>query len=113
MLAAVFLIVLLAEWGSHSMIDAHPASPDASSISAHDDNHGDLCDTLILCSDSGRRDGQRSEIGRDLTQHSAPLDLLSDLSRRTSLRDGSRFEFSTASGLFRPISPPFHPPELS
>ena len=112
-LAALFLIFLLAEWGSHSVIEANPLPADAPAISAHEVPHGDPCDTLILCGDSGRNDQQRSNLGREVTQHSAPLDLLSDLCHRIRVRDESRFEYSTAYGLYRNISPPFHPPELS
>ncbi len=112
-LAAVFLIFLLAEWGSHSVIKANSLSADAPSISANDVPHDDPCDTLMLCSDRGRNDQQRSNLGREATQHSAPLDLLSDLCHRILVRDESRFEYSTAYGLYRNISPPFHPPELS
>jgi hypothetical protein len=112
-LAAAFLIFLLAEWGSHSVIEANPLSADAPAISAHEIPHGDPCDTLVLCSDNGRRDQQRSNLGREVTQHSAPLDLLAVLCHRICARDASRIEFSTANVLSRSISPPFHPPEIS
>ncbi|MGB7207840.1 MAG: hypothetical protein WBD27_04200 [Pyrinomonadaceae bacterium] len=112
-MAATFLIFLLAEWGSHSVIEANPLPADAPSISANDVPHDDPCDTLMLCSDRGRNDQQRSNLGREATQHSAPLDLLAVLCHRICARGASRIEFSTANVLSRYISPPFHPPELS
>ena len=111
-LAAAFLIFLLAEWGSHSVIEATPFPSQGAAISANDDPHSDPCDTLILCSDTGRRDQQRSSLGREMTPHSAPLNLCVDLCLRT-LSDESRSEFSAARAIFRPIIPPFYPPELS
>jgi len=111
-LAVGFLVLLLVEWGSHSVIDAHTSSTDAPSISAHDGGHGDLCNTLILCSDSGRRDTQNSNLGREV-QHAPPLDLLSAVDARFLVRQSAPIDFVAGDAIFRPPCPPFHPPETS
>lgn len=112
-LAAAFLIFLLAEWGSHSVIEATPPPSEGAAISASEVPHGDPCETLVLCSDTGRRDQQRSSLGREMTPHSAPLDLRTDLCHLITVSDESRLKYSAARAIFRPIIPPFYPPEIS
>lgn len=110
--AAGFLFFLLAEFGSHAMIHAYPPSNDKRSMSATERGHDDLCRTLILCSDSRRKDQQMPNLSQDLT-HTALLDLRSDLCPQTSLSDNPTIPNGTGEAIFRSISPPFHPPELS
>lgn len=110
--AAGFLVFLLAEFGSHAMIHAYPHSIDERSMSATERGHDDLCRTLILCSDSRRRDQQMPNLSQDLT-HTALLDLISDLCPQISVSLSPPIPIGTGEAIFRPISPPFHPPELS
>jgi hypothetical protein len=110
---AAFLIFLLAEWGSHGVIYANASSAEGPAIYSTDDGgHEDPCKTLICCNDS-RRHEQQVPSGFDATPHSALFDRLSDLPR---LRDPDRdalTSYAAVHPLLRPITPPFHPPELS
>ena len=111
--AAAFVVVLIAEWGTHAMMPADSPSSDAPAISAADERHGDPCDLLILCHDNGRRDQQTQSVGREVTQHNALLDVLAALRARVAAPGTSQIEFCGSDGLFRSVDPPFHPPELS
>jgi len=113
LLAGTFLILLIAEWGSHVVIEAPAQYGDAPSITASDTKPGDLCDTLILCSDSGRREQQSQDAGRQVIQHNGAPDILSNLHLLIAGRSPDSLDFSCSHGLSRPVSPPFHPPELS
>ena len=108
-ISVAFLLVLLAEWGSHTVFQATTSAGDGSAISAYDDQHGDLCDSR-LPSDNGRNERQSPDTGHEVFQSNG---LLNDSSRIILWRDVSQIEFSSAKGLFRPPSSPFHPPELS
>ena len=108
-----FLILLLAEWGSHSVIEQAPLSSEAASLFVSESPHGDPCDSLILCSDSRRNDQQRSSLSREMTPHCAPLDMFAALQEQIWVSEQYPVDLSTAYRLFRPNNPPFYPPELS
>ena len=110
--AAAFLVMMIAEWGSHGIIYAHADSAAGQSISSTN-GHEDPCGTLILCSDNQRRDHQTPNFGHDASQHNALFDQfsrrhLSRLPRKDPLPSSA-----TVNGLFRPPNPPFHPPKNS
>ena len=107
------MIVFLAELGSHVVICANHSSIDEQSISSNDGGHDDPCKTLVLCSDSNRKDKQMPNLGHDATQHNALFDGRSSLSPQIGVDKSPKIPFTTAHSLFRPPSPPFHPPELS
>lgn len=111
--AAAFLVLLFAEWGTHTAAPAGSQVSDAPAVSAANERHGDLCDLLILCSDNGRRDQQSQTFGREVTQHNALLEMFAVLRSPIQASAPSQIAFSSSDGLFRPIDPPFHPPELS
>jgi len=113
LLAALFLIVFLAETGSHGLICSGPKSADGASVSSTDGGHDDPCKTLIVCSDSKRKDQQLPVFGHDSMQHNAMFDRGTDLDDRFDMLSEPRIPFAAAHALFRPPSPPFHPPELS
>lgn len=115
-LAAAFLFVLIAEWGSHSlMCSGHEngASGDGPAMFATQGGHDDPCRSLILCRDNQQRDQQLPKLGHDATQHNALFDPFSELDRPIDLRARSPIPFSGADGLARPPDPAFHPPEIS
>lgn len=111
--AAVFLLLLFAEWGSHSIIPSTSESPDAPTISSARHMHDDPCDSLILCPDSGRKDKQMPGAGQEVSHYNFVLDLFPELYPPQPLRELLRIEFSAAAALSRAVGPPFHPPELS
>lgn len=113
LLAALFLLVFLAEAGSHGLICASHRSVNEYSVSSTDGGHDDPCKTLIVCSDSRRKDQQLPTFSHDSMQHNAMFDRWSDLDSRFDMRSEVPIPFATAHALFRPPSPPFHPPELS
>jgi hypothetical protein len=105
------MILLLAEWGSHGIIYANATSSEGQAISASEDEHEDPCKTLVRCSD-GRRQDQVPNFAHDGSQHNAIFNGLSSSGRRNGVNDDPRCT-RDITGLSRPISPPFHPPELS
>jgi len=111
-LAVGLLVLLLVEWGSHSVSYEHSSSTDAPSITAHG-GHGDICNTLILCSSSSRHDQQNQSLGRDPSQHAAPIDLFAAVSSNFLFRLRSQTDFASGEAIFRPPNTPFHPPEIS
>jgi hypothetical protein len=112
LLAALFLIFLLAEWGSHGVVNAKPSSLDQQAVSSDEGGHDDPCRFLVLCSDSGRKDRQMPRFGHQV-MHNGLLDLLSDLRPPVGFQDDLAIPFTTANCLSRPPDPAFHPPELS
>ncbi len=113
LLAALFLIVFVAELGSHAVIWANHSSISEQSISPGERGQDDPCKSLIICSDSKRKDQQVPNFGHDITHHNALLDARSGLFTQIGFDKDSRIPFTTAHCLFRPPSPPFHPPEIS
>ena len=109
--AGLFLVFLLAEWGSHGVIYAHSSFADGQAIASADREHEDPCHTLIICGDPGRKDN--SNLWHDATPHSALFDDLSQMKRLDGFAKDPHLQFTTVNRLFRPPSPPFHPPEIS
>ena len=113
LLAGFFLLFLLSEWGSHALICNGASSHDEQSVSASEYGHEDPCQTLVLCSDGKRKDQQTSTLGHDACQHNALLDTLTDLRPLTGASKDPGLLFAWADRLYRPPSPPFHPPKLT
>ncbi len=113
LLAALFLVVFFAEIGSHGLICSSHTPADGASVSATDGGHDDLCKTLIVCSDSKRKDQQLPVFSHDSIQHNAMFDRGTDLDNQFDMRIEPRIPITAAHTLFRPPSPPFHPPKLS
>lgn len=113
LLATLFLIVFVAELGSHAVICANYSSIGEQSISPGDRGHDDPCKSLIICSDSNRKDQHVPNLGHDITHHNGLLDARSGPFSQIGVDKDSQIPFSTAHCLFRPPSPPFHPPEIS
>lgn len=113
LLAAVFLVFLLAEWGSHGVICSGSSSTDEQSLSASQDGDEDPCQTLVLCSDGKNKDQQTTNLGHDASQHNGLFDHLSDIRPLNGSSLDPQLPFAAAYRIFRPPSPPFHPPELA
>ena len=112
-LAMLFLVFLLAEWGSHGLIaSAGGPAADEQSVSA-DITHEDLCRTLIMCGDSGRRDHQTPNSSHQAAQHNALFDHLAHLDHMFESRGDPQFPDPPDIPPSRPIDPPFHPPETA
>jgi len=112
-LAVAFLFVLIAEWGSHSVMcsDGLHSAVDTKSISAHQNGNEDPCRSLILCSDNKQKDQQMPKLGHDATQHNGLLDVFAALRPKlTAIREPQIYATS-GDGVFRPPKPPFHPPK--
>jgi len=112
-LAAVFLILLIVEWGSHALAYASHPSNEGQAISASEEDHQDPCKTLILCSDSGRKDQQTPNLGHDVSQHNAFFARPSNSRRLAGFRFEPDMPLETVNRILRPPDPQFHPPELS
>jgi hypothetical protein len=110
--AAGFLVFLLAEWGTHGVIYANASSVEGPAIySNNDGGHEDPCKTLICCSDT-RRHEQEAPSGFDATPHNALFDRSAELQGLGYANKDPLALYSAVNSLWRPISPPFHPPEL-
>jgi len=111
--AALFVVVLLGEWGSHSVTYANSASADGQAVSANEGGHEDPCKTLVRCTDGRRQNHEVPTPGHDLSQHNAFLDQFGNSRRMDSVYQDPRIARAKINELFRPVSPPFHPPEIS
>jgi len=111
--AAAFLCVMLVEWGSHSLAFAHGAQPEGMvAVSSEGGHNEDLCKTMVHSGD-GRRQSQLPGIGHDLIQHNLFMASGARLIRRSFADTTSGISREDAHRLFRPIDPPFQPPENS
>lgn len=113
LLAAAFLFVFLAEMSSHVIICSDRSLNNESFVSANEAGHDDLCKTMVLCSDGRRKDQQMPNLGHDASQHNALFYRGADFLAQLEFQKDAQSPFSTAHCIFRPPSPPFHPPELS
>ncbi len=110
--AAAFLLVLLVEWGSHSLAFAHAAPPEGVVAVSSEHEHEDPCKTMIHCSESRRQD-QVPNPGHDrIQQNSTSFGNAEIDTYLVSNRQPGIFR-EDANRLFRSIDPPFQPPELS
>ena len=107
-----FLVLLLAEWGSHGVI-TNASGAEGSAAYSKESGHDDPCQTLVRCSDSPRQNQHVLKLSHDASQHNGFVPKLSALGRTAGLHDGLRFAHSNQRALFRPPDPLFHPPELS
>jgi hypothetical protein len=113
LLAGLFVLFLLAEFGSHGVAFASHSEADGRSVSETERGHEDPCATLIVCSNSQQRDQQRQK-SVDTWQHNGLIDQFAGLRRHVvSSLSHSGINFEPAAGLFQPPNPPFHPPKLS
>ncbi len=112
--AVAFLLFLLVEFGSHTMLHAFsPLVLNHTSISANEGCNEDPCQTLILCSESRHERQELPNVGHQTAQQNALLDLFSPIPSANDLRKEPRIPFGNGEAIFRPISPPFSPPKLS
>lgn len=108
-----FLVLLFVEWGSHGLAFSHAYAPDGQALAAGADEQGheDPCKTMVHGTDGSRQERPVPNLGHDLRQATTffyiPVSALHDLPK------DPRLLRSKVNGLFRPVSPPFHPPELS
>lgn len=111
LIAGVFMILLLAEWGSHAAYPLHAEAVGASEITSvlHDN---DLCDTLILCNDPTHRERELPNSFGEVTHFGGSIDIDARRVDSSFYRGAAPFGFPSAQPLTRPIGPPFHPPEL-
>lgn len=115
--AALFLFVLLAEWGSHSIhyASAAPAAgvADDQSLFADENAHDDPCKTLVVCGEGSRKDHKPANLTHNASQHNGVLDHLSQIRTKIDVCDNPLIPFENAHALFRPPNLPFHPPRIS
>lgn len=112
-LAAFFLLFMLAEWGSHGLMCPEVNTPERSSVTIDPNGHEDPCDTLILCSDGKQKDRQMPSFSHDSAQHNAIFDRSIGIRTEVVVTKDRPIPLASSSRLFRPIDPPFHPPEFS
>ncbi len=132
-MAVAFLVVLLIEWGTHSLnhhlphdtpsdhgnfslvIDSTEQTGSGSASISISDIHGDHddgdCPTMI-CNDSRRHDRQTPNAGHEF----APSNLIGDVfDERLSIfvMGSPPLKFPVTHRLYGPPVSPFHPPEIS
>jgi len=112
--AAAFLFVMLVEWGSHSLAFVHGAQPEGLVAVANEGEHDDdPCKAMVHGGD--QRGGQPGpKIAHDLlSQRNAFLTGIELADQFVFLPPLSNLDRDAAHRLFRPIDPPFQPPENS
>lgn len=112
-MAAVFLVVLFAEWGSHGLAFAHSFSGEGQVVHSQHDQHEDLCKTLIRCSETSRQEQQAPSFGHEVIQRNNFVESLTSSRHWDETYKDPQIRRARISELSRPIIPPFHPPELS
>jgi hypothetical protein len=113
LLAAIFVLVLLAEWGSHGIIFSQREQVGETAMSTSERGHEDPCGTMIVCSDGRRNDQQVPGFSHDSSQHNAYLDNKSNTCRNFVIVADPLRHSSFVYGVSRPPDPAFHPPEIS
>jgi hypothetical protein len=115
--AALFLFVLLAEWGSHGMHYAGSSSAadvvGEPSVFADGNAHDDPCKTLVVCGEGSRKDHKPANLTHNSSQHNGVIDHLSQIRTRIDVHNDPPIHPKEAHALFRPPDLPFHPPRLS
>ena len=112
-LAAAFLFVLFAEWGSHAVICSDDFQAGGQSMSAVQTGHEDPCQTLVLCSDNKQKDRQTPSFSHEASQHNGLVDVFAALTPKLTALDEGSTTFDTTAPIFRPPEPPFNPPKRS
>jgi hypothetical protein len=107
-----FVLFLLVEWSSHTMVHTGMHTPLASSASANPGTADDPCHSFVHCDDGGHRGRQVPSPGHDLTPNIL-LDLLPGLDTPADFHLKTPILMTVVDGLSRPPDPAFHPPELS
>lgn len=113
-LALMFLVVMLVEWGSHSLAFAHSGSTQGMiAINATEPEHDDPCRSLTTCCE---RSGNGSTVlspAHHVPSYNSYVGLYDpvpswtrDLIVTAPVREDAR-------RIFRPKDPLLHPPELS
>lgn len=111
----LFLLVLFVEWGSHGLAFSHAYSAEgqAQAVAFGESDHEDPCKTMIHGPSGTNQERPVPTAGHDITQTNSFFDSSLGSRQLYAAADPTRSRGSKVSELFRPVSPPFHPPELS
>jgi hypothetical protein len=109
-LGAVFLVVLLIEWGSHSLTFSHTEAGNRTTVAATEIPHDDPCRMLVHGPD-GKQQNQ-SNLRHNVGPSGTFLNFIFESFSAMVTDDPVPGRAPTAA-LFRPPNPPFHPPEFS
>ena len=109
----MFLALLFIEWGSHGLAFSHAYSVDgqAQSVVSDQQGHEDPCKTMVHGTDGTRQEKPVPNVGHDVTQASTFF-YMSDGADYFGAPNDSGVSREKVRDLFRPPSPPFHPPEV-
>jgi hypothetical protein len=109
--AAAFLVFMLAEWGSHVMV--HINSSGSGAVVATSGSHrDDPCDTHIQC-DSRRHDRQLPGISHDLMPIVSLSDAFAYVMPLLGADEARPLPDYMAAASIRPPDPHFRPPEFA
>ncbi|MFN0139782.1 MAG: hypothetical protein ACKVQW_06810 [Pyrinomonadaceae bacterium] len=109
--AALFLFVLLAEFGSHVLAHANTPHSQEELVSAVGDDPDEPCKHVLPCCDNGHSDQQLPTAGHQLIHNS--LSEIVQIVPDIDVNVEPPIPFQNANSLFRESSPPFHPPRIS
>lgn len=114
LIAVLFLVVMLVEWGSHSLAFAHSGWPTGLvAITNPEPHHDDPCRTLTDCCQSRKQGGTVLSPTHHLPSFSSFSELIRFVPAHSS-EFLTPTEFTTdVRRIFRPKDPLLHPPELS
>lgn len=110
--AAAFLVFMLAEWGSHTVVHIN-SSGSGSVVAASGSHRDDPCDTHIHCCDSRRHDRQLPGISHDLMPIVSLSDAFTDVLRLVRADEERPLPHYMAAASTRPPDPHFRPPEFA
>jgi hypothetical protein len=111
-MAAAFLVVLLVEWGSHSLAFAH-AEPARGLVAIDVEvEHDDPCRSMTCC-ERRRSDKPAGTFFHDLKPTNSMIDIVFTHEAIEQLSEAPPIPRDDARRIFRPAEPPIHPPELS
>lgn len=110
----MFLVVMLVEWGSHSLAFAHSGSSRGMiAINAPEPEHDDPCRTLTTCCERSNNGGTVVSPAHHLPTYNSYVELNEPVPALTRALIFSLPAREDAQRIFRPKDPLLHPPELS
>lgn len=109
--AAMFLFVLLAEFGSHVLAHASLWHDQGHLVSVVETNNDEPCEHVIPCCENSHSSQQLPNSGHQVL----PGDLIEviQLVSEIEINTEPPIPYTGADALFRESQPPFHPPKLS
>ena len=110
----MFLVVMLVEWGSHSLAFAHSGTPGGLiAVNAPEPEHDDPCPTLTTCCERSNNGSTVISPAHHIPSYNSYVELYDPVPSWTRDPFVAPADREDARRIFRPKDPLLHPPELS